>query len=369
MKQLGFFPRLFFAFLLVILVAASVLYAVGNTLAPTFLEGHLEAMGVTHHNVPVGTEGMLVDLSIAYRNALTQSLVWAIFASLVIAGSLSFFITSQIAKPLSSMRKATRRISKGEYKERVAYLGPSEISDLAADFNTMANSLETVEAQRSDLIRNLAHEFRTPLMNLRGYIEGVEDGVFQLNEETVLATKRQLERLERLMNDLSLLSRVDAKRETVKPERSLLEAICHAALDSVRPQFVKKGVELRCEVIASDLLVMADPIRTEQVLTNLLTNALRHTSVGDDVVLWVSQDAKRAFVHVEDTGEGIAKEALAHVFKRFYRADSNRDSSTGSGIGLTIAQYFVEAQGGSLSVKSVEGEGSEFYFSLPLALQ
>ena len=184
----------------------------------------------------------------------------------------------------------------------LAYAGPGEISELAADFNTMAETLETSEAQRSDLIRNLAHEFRTPLMNLRGYIEGIEDGVFQFDDETVGATKRQLERMERLINDLSLLSRVDAKREEVRPERAALESICLAAINTVRPQFVQKGVELRCEPIPPDLFVLADPIRSEQVLTNLLTNSLRHTPAGGEVVLWATQDAKGAAMHVKDNG-------------------------------------------------------------------
>lgn len=121
-------------------------------------------------------------------------------------GVLSLCIALQITRPLARMRGASRRIAAGEYAERVGYAGPGEIGELARDFNTMAQTLQNAEAQRRDLVRNLAHEFRTPLMNLRGYVEGVEDGVFAF-DETTEATKRQLERLERLMNDLSLLSR------------------------------------------------------------------------------------------------------------------------------------------------------------------
>ncbi len=366
MSRLGFFPRLLFAFFLVILVAGLVLYTVGSALASTFLQGHLESMGITNHNVPAGTEEMLVNLDIAYRNALTQSLFWAIISALLIGGGLSLYITAQVANPLARMRSATRRIAKGEYGERVTYRGPGEISDLAADFNTMAQTLASVEVQRSDLIRNLAHEFRTPLMNLRGYIEGVEDGVFQL-DETLAATKQQLERLERLMNDLALLSRVDAKQETVNPESTSLEAICVAALNTVKPQFLEKVVMLEFLSASEDLKVLADPIRTEQVLTNLLTNALRHTLSGGEVKLWFSSNAKEAAVFVSDTGEGIAAEALPFVFKRFYRADSARDRLTGSGIGLTIARYYVEAQGGILSVESELGKGTRFCFTLPIA--
>ena len=369
MSRLGFFPRLLFAFLLVILVAGAVLYAVGNALGPTFLREHLESMGVTHHNVSPATQLMLSDLEVGYRNALTRSLLWAVVAALLIGGALSFYITSQIAAPMGRMRGATRRIAKGEYGERVSYAGASEISDLAADFNVMAETLETSEAQRSELIRNLAHEFRTPLMNLRGYIEGVEDGVFAF-DETTEATKRQLERLERLMNDLSLLSRVDARRESVSPERVALETVCSASVRAVRPQFLQKGVALRCEPIPAELSVTADPIRTEQVLTNLLMNALRHTPEEGEVVLWATQQADWAVMHVMDSGEGIPQDALPHIFERFYRAGSARDLgdvATGSGIGLTIAKYFVEAQGGEISAESSRGGGSHFWFTLPRA--
>lgn len=366
MKRLGFFPRLLLAFLLVILVAGSVVYAVSSALMPSFLQTHLESMNLTSRSVAPGTAMMLTDLEVGYRAALTQSLFWAVIVALLVGGALSLYITLQITRPLARMRGATRRIATGEYGERVGYAGPGEVGELADDFNTMAETLQASEAQRSDLVRNLAHEFRTPLMNLRGYVEGVEDGVFEFGDTTE-ATKRQLERLERLMNDLALLSRVDAKRESVTPEQVSLEAICSASINAVRPQFLRQRVSLRCKPIPPELLVMADPIRSEQVLTNLLMNALRHTPAGGEVVLWAARKAPHAVMHVKDTGEGIPQDALPHIFERFYRAGGSRNVMTGSGIGLTIARYFVEAQGGKIKVESTEGQGSHFWFTLPLA--
>ncbi len=364
MKSLGFFPRLFIAFLIVIFVAGGLFYLVANSLGPTLLKGHLESMGITHHNVPMGTSTMLTDLEVAYRRALTQSLFWAILTALIAGGGLSFFITTQVTRPIERMRRAARRIAEGEYQERVSYIGAGEISDLANDFNRMAETLDSVETQRSELIRNLAHEFRTPLMNLRGYIEGLEDGVFKLDNETLAATKRQLERLERLMTDLSLLSRVEAKQETVKLEKVRLDTILEAAIAAMRPQYLEKKIDLRLETHLSDILVMADPIRTEQALTNLLTNALRHTPEQGKVSIWTKCDEKLAEVHIKDSGEGISADALPHIFKRFYRSGGHRNATTGSGIGLTIAKYFVEAQGGTICVESREGQGSHFWFSL-----
>lgn len=362
MKSLGFFPRLLLAFFLVIIVAGGALLLVGLALGPAFLQGHLESMGITHHNVPADTEAMLTDLNVGYQQALTQSLLWAVLAALVVAGGLSFFISSQVARPLTQMREVTRRIATGKYDERVGYAGPGEVGELATDFNMMATSLQSAEMQRAELVRNLAHEFRTPVMNLRGYVEGIEDGIFELNAETISATKRQLERIERLMNDLALLSRVDANQETVKPEKVLLSRLCLTAAESVRPQFLQKGVALKVGSISEESYVIADPIRTGQVLSNLLANALRHTDEGGEVKLWASEEIDDAAIHVKDTGEGIAADALAHIFTRFYRTET---SSGGTGIGLTIANYFVEAQGGALYVESQAGEGSHFWFTLP----
>lgn len=364
--KLGFFPRLLLAFLIVICVAGAFFYLVANALGPTLLQGHLAMMGITHHNVPPGTSTMLTDLEIAYRRALAQSIFWAFIATLLVGGGLSFFIARQITSPLEHMRRAARRIAAGEYKERVTYTGPAEMTELASDFNTMAAGLEYVERQRSELIRNLAHEARTPLMNLRGYIEALEDGVFSLTEETLGATKRQLTRLERLMTDLSLLSRVEARQEGVKLERVQIMPVVNFTCTALKPQFDTKKVELILEPWESEVWVMADPIRTEQVLTNLLTNALRHTPAEGQVHVWLSHEDRFLKLHVKDTGDGIPQKDLAHIFERFYRG-SSRDDNTGSGIGLTIAEYFVKAQGGTIGVDSHKGQGSHFWFSLPLA--
>ena len=122
---------------------------------------------------------------------------------------------------------------------------------------------------------------------------------------------------------------------------------------------------LHCEPIPPELKVLADPLRSEQVLTNLLSNALRYTPAGGEVVLWASDEADgRVAMHVKDTGAGIPSHALPHIFKRFYRVDSSRSADGGSGIGLTIAKYFVEAQGGQIFVESKTSEGSHFWFTL-----
>ena len=363
--KLGLFPRLLIAFLLVIGVASVTLFVAGLTFGPVLLERHLVSMGLSPNNPTPGTETMLTDLRVNYRAALSQSLLWAVAVAALIAGGTSFFITRQVVSPLRRMGRASERIATGNYKERLDVSGPGEVGSLAQSFNQMAQALETSEAQRVELIRNLAHEVRTPLTNLRGYLEGLEEGLFEADEETFTASKRQVTRLEKLLNDLSLLSRVESQQEPVEVEPVSLESICLTSLQAVRPQYLQKGVGLHCEPIPPELKVLADPLRSEQVLTNLLSNALRYTPAGGEVVLWASDEAGgMAAMHVKDTGAGIPLDALPHIFKRFYRADSSRSADGGSGIGLTIAKYFVEAQGGRIFVESKPDEGSHFWFTL-----
>ncbi|HHO56040.1 MAG TPA: HAMP domain-containing histidine kinase, partial [Trueperaceae bacterium] len=261
------------------------------------------------------------------------------------------------------MQKASSRIAKGNYLERLDASGPGEVAKLAESFNAMAESLEDSEIQRRELIRNLAHEFRTPLSNLKGYLEGLEDGLFDADDEIFTASKQQIDRLERLLNDLALISRVEAKQEQINIKAVKLAEVFKNIEKSLQPSFNAKNIQLDVEIDDS-WQVQADPDRLEQILINLLNNALRHSAANTTVKLWATNNpANYSTIHVKDQGEGIAKKELKHIFTRFYQVDSAR-SSGASGIGLTIAKHFVEAQGGQIFVDSELGKGSHFYFTL-----
>ncbi|HHO55014.1 MAG TPA: HAMP domain-containing protein, partial [Trueperaceae bacterium] len=204
LQSIGLFPRIFISFILVIAVAGITLLATGITFGPLILEQHLES----HSNFEQGlvdAKTMLQDLSVNYQQALTKSLVWSILAAVIVASAVSVFVASQIVSPLQRMQKASSRIAKGNYLERLDASGPGEVAKLAESFNAMAESLEDSEIQRRELMRNLAHEFRTPLSNLKGYLEGLEDGLFDADDEIFTASKQQIDRLERLLNDLALI--------------------------------------------------------------------------------------------------------------------------------------------------------------------
>lgn len=355
------FWRLLVSYLLVIAVSCLGMYGASEVLSTLFLDAHLRRMAM-----PAGMpmSAMLErDLERAHSQAMRQAALWGALISLVVAGALSLWVSARIAHPVRLMQRVSRRIAAGQYQERLDVRAPSEISDLAQAFNDMAAALETTEARRVELLGNVAHEFRTPLSSLHGYLEGLSDGVFQNDAVTLTACQRQLERLERLVEDLSLLSRVETGQEPVTPQPTPVRDLLEAVVSTFMPAFAHKGVRLRPAPVPAPLAVLADPERTQQVLGNLVANALRHTPPGGEVQLSVSPlNPKELMICVSDTGEGIAPEALPHIFSRFYRADPSRsrEAGEGSGIGLTIAKYFVEAQGGRIEVSSTLGNGSRF---------
>lgn len=363
----GLLKRLFLSYLFIIGLGGLVLFVASEFAAPILLEHHMQDMRELHTPVAENTLRLMdEEIKELYRRALNQTILWGILASTFVATILSVWMSRQIVSPVKKMELASRRISEGRYEERLDAKAPGEIGELATSFNAMASALESIELKRAELIGNIAHEFRTPLSGLRGYLEGFQDKVFTPDDANIGACLKQLSRLEYLIDDLSVLSRVEAGVETIKPEPIFAYRLLEQLRDSFALSFSSKGVDFQLiKSLQEDTQTFADAHRTLQVLNNLVSNALRHTPTGGRVALWLGVEEDELIFHVRDTGSGIAEGDLPHIFTRFYRADKAR-SESGSGIGLTIARYFVEAQGGTIGVSSKAGEGTHFYFSLPL---
>ena len=371
-RDVSLFKRLLASYLAIVLVCTLTLLGMSEVVAPFFLERHVSSMGLTSatESTDVALMRMLDDLRGSYRRAFSQSLLSGVVASLLLAGVLSLFVSRQIVLPLQGMHRASRRIADGRYKSRLDVTAPGEIGDLASSFNAMAAALDEVESKRTELLGNVAHEFGTPLSSVRGNLEGLQDGLFTLEDETIEVSLQQVARLERLVADLSLLSRVEAGQERVVPEHVDVNELTTSAASALERQFNSKGVALKVVTPTPSLTALADPLRTGQVLGNLLANALRHTPAGGKVTLRTeAKDAYNLLVSVEDTGRGIPSGVIPHIFTRFYRGDEARraNQGSGSGVGLTVAKHFVEAQGGEIGVESQMGQGSTFWFTLPLA--
>jgi histidine kinase len=268
-----------------------------------------------------------------------------------------------------ALAAASRRIAEGEYSERVPPHGNDELGALSDSFNTMAEALEQTEARRRALLADVAHELRTPLSGIKGYMEGLTDGVLPPDPEVFDRISTDVDRLQRLVTDLEELSRLDAGVVMLTRQRVAPAGLIHSAVERLRPQAEEKGLTIAAAALDALPAVDVDQDRIHQVLVNLIGNAIQYTNPPGRVVVAAQVEDGSVRVDVTDTGVGVAAEHLAHLFDRFYRVDRSRArAGGGSGLGLTIARYLVEAHGGRIWASSPgPGQGSTFSFLLPIA--
>ena len=286
-------------------------------------------------------------------------------AALAVVGSL--LVSRRVTRPIEALTAASRRLGAGDLTERVPVVGRDELAELARSFNWMADSLQQGEERQRRLIADVAHELRTPLANLRGYLEALKDGVIKPDPELFASLHEEAVLQQRIVDDLQDLALAEAGslvyHRSVVDLRELLET-CRVAHQAVAEA---GGVELTAAG-EEPVYVYADPDRLRQVLGNLVTNALRATAPGGSVQLRATSDGRVATVTVADTGTGIAPSQLPYVFDRFWRADPARGRRTGgSGLGLAIARQIVTDHGGRITVASQLGVGTTFTVMLPLS--
>jgi len=294
------------------------------------------------------------------------------FLAALLAGLL---VSRRVVRPIQEMMRASQHISEGHYDERVELMGNAardeldELDQLALSFNRMASKLEQTEAMRRDLIGNMAHELRTPLTSIKGYMEGLTDGVVPADAAAFQLVHREADRLQRLVADLEELSKVEARTVSLHRRPTLVSRLLEGVVGRLGRQYEDKGVSLDTDAPDDLPMVLADEDRVGQVLLNLAGNALQYTPAGGRVVLSARRDGRMVRFAVEDTGIGISAEHLPHLFERFYRVDRSRSrTGGGSGLGLTIAKHLVEAHGGEIAAHSAgTGHGSTFTFTLPVA--
>lgn len=313
--------------------------------------------------------GMMAELFAGFRAGVFEALGWAAVAAVLVAMLISLLFSRGIQRPLREMMGASQRIAEGHYDERVRVAGMDELGQLAERFNLMAEKLNQVEAMRRQLIGDVSHELRTPLTAIKGSMEGLMDGVLPATEETYQQIHQEADRLNRLVDDLQELSRVESGAYELDLRRVEIAPLLETLAKRFHGQFEAKGVGLELSLPADLPPVLADEHRILQVLTNLTANALQYTPGGGTVTVSAIWTNGHIRFTVRDTGTGIAPEHLSHLFDRFYRADKSRSRAAGggSGIGLTIAKYLVEAHGGEIRVESEGvGKGSAFSFTLPV---
>ncbi len=365
--------KLFLSYLIVILVGVIVLATTANAAIPTSFERHMGSMRSMMDGM-TGAMNMEDDLFLNFRAAVNESLGLAATAALLVAVLVSLFISRRVVGPIQDMTSASRQIAAGKYRERVRIRRGAtpedldELGQLAVSFNRMAAELERTEAQRRELIADVSHELRTPLTSIKGTMEGLLDGVLPAQPETFHQIYAEADRLQRLVNDLQELSRVEAGAYSLSLRPLRLPELAANVQSRLAQQFSEKGVRLEIDIPPDLPTFPADEDRLYQVLLNLVGNGLQYTSAGGEVRLSARRREEQIEIEVQDTGIGISPEHLPHLFTRFYRVDKSRSrAGGGSGIGLTVARHLVEAHGGRIWAESDgPGRGSAFILALPL---
>ncbi|MDK2981197.1 MAG: hypothetical protein PWQ55_1544 [Chloroflexota bacterium] len=370
------------AFLLVILIAGAIHALAMNLSIEDAFNRHLgrmsenmtSGMGMgSGSGTGTGASGASrgVNLYTSFRAAVNETLWISALAAFVIASVAAIVISRLITRPIQRLTNASQQLAQGEYSHRIAQeeISQDEMGQLATSFNRMAEKLEGTEAMRRQLLGDISHELRTPLTAIKGSMEGLMDGVLPAEQGTYQQIYREADRLQRLVEDLQELNRVDGQTYPLEKQPVQAADLLKAAITPLENTFAMKGVALESHVEAGLPSLTVDSDRIQQVLHNLLGNALQFTPPDGQVSVSVVRDGAQVRFSVQDSGIGIPQEHLAHIFERFYRADKSRSRGQGggSGIGLTIAKSLVEAHGGKIWAESAgANQGSTFIFTLPL---
>jgi len=303
-----------------------------------------------------------------FVDQVRQSLVIAAILASLIGVVLGLLFSRTLTRPLNRLASAARAIAAKDLTQRVKPAGTIEVANVAHAFNEMAASLQKSEELRRNLVADVAHELRTPLSVMQGSLTAQLDGVFPLDLAETAKLYDETRLLSRLVDDLRELAQAEAGQLHLSIGAIDLAQLITTTVGAFTALAREKEAALMIVVPDRLPLVKADSERCAQVLRVLLSNALRHTGANGSITIAATLLPSVIEVSVRDTGEGIAPQELPYVFDRFWRGDKSRARETGgSGLGLAIAKQLIEAQGGSIGVESTIGQGSRFWFSLPIA--
>ncbi|MBN2147296.1 MAG: HAMP domain-containing protein [Anaerolineales bacterium] len=290
---------------------------------------------------------------------------------LLLSFLLAGWIFRQVGTPVVEVMAAADAVAEGNFDVRVREDIPGEFGRLARSFNRMTAGLARAEWQRRNLTADVAHELRTPLHIIQGNLEGILDGVYEPTPENITTTLEETRLLARLVDDLQTLSLAEAGQLPLHPVWVPVVDLLQDVVASFSAQAAESGVDLQLDPdpLAQDTMLYADPDRIDQVLSNLVANALRYTPSGGKIVLGTEAHPGGMRIFVEDNGAGILAEDLPYIFDRFWRGDRARarHGRGGSGLGLAIARQLVWAHEGQISVTSQPGQGAKFVIELPVS--
>ncbi len=288
------------------------------------------------------------------------------FPLILIVAMLAFVaVFRRVGSPIGDLVGAAHRVAEGDFSARAPEHGPPSIRAVASAFNQMAGRLARQEQQRRELMADIAHELRTPLSVVQGRLEGLIDGVYPRDTPQLESLLEETRVLARLVEDLRTLAHAESGALTLQREPTDIGMLIQDAVAAVRPEADQAGVTVRIEDRTSGDAVDVDPVRIRQVLVNLLANAIRHGRAGGSIQVTATLKGGAIAVDVTDNGPGIPAAELPRIFDRFHKGRS----SSGSGLGLTIARTLVRAHGGEIRAESAEGRGTTITFTIPRAIE
>lgn len=296
-----------------------------------------------------------------------EALLLAMLVALLAALILGMLLVRTLIRPIEALTHASRSIASGNLEQEVVVNSKDEIGQLADAFNTMSREVARVNNLRRRMTADIAHDLRTPLTVIAGYVESMQDGILEPTSARLSIIYTEIERLQNLVEDLRMLSQVDAGELPLNMQKMAARELLEKAAAAFAPQAESKQISLSVTCANDVPSINVDESRMLQIFGNLICNALRYTSEGGSISLSASSDHGHVTLTVRDSGSGISEEDLPNIFDRLYRGDKSRTQSGESGLGLAIAKGLVVAQKGAISAESVLGQGSAFHIVLPAA--
>lgn len=353
-------------FLLIAMTVCSLLYLANQQMQSLFAEYLRMPMGpmmggMGMHSMHMGQN------ELHFLHSVHQSLIWVGLLFMVLGFFASLMVAGSITRPLQALSRAAQNIRQGKLGQHVEVSSHDEIGQLTDAFNQMAAHLAQNEKMRREFLANTAHELRTPLAILNGNLENMISGAAEPKMERLLSMQEEVMRLTRLVGSLRDLSLAELHQLPLNLVMTDINQLVVRAVDLFQPLAEEKDLQFRCQLADPLLQTAADRDRMNQVLQNLISNAVRYSPKGGVITLSTCQKGKEILIEVRDTGAGIAPEDLLHVFDYFYRGDRSRSrQSGGTGIGLSLVKYYSEAHGGRVEVRNGKSCGAVFSVYLPV---
>ncbi len=346
-----------------ITIASVTLVGTALVIAPPIFNSHMR-------EAKIDTRAARLHISQAFATSFIFSLVIAMLTALMVVAVMGWYLMRRIAEPIEGLAEFAESLAHGENMGTTTVTSSTlEIGRLSIALSDMSSELSKIQSEQARLLRDLAHELRTPIATIGALVDGIEDGVVIGDAKSWNTIRDQLQRLNRLSRDVRDVSNSQDQSLSILPTLVTPNEIGESTTDAWVPRFEKKGVFLELHVSGEMPRIKVDPLRIGQVLSNLLENSLRHTPRDGKVMLTIEAVDNGISFSVSDDGEGISAQQLPHIFDRLYRGDPSRHSGeSGSGLGLTIARSIAESHAGTLRAESAgRDQGSTFTLTIPIA--